>query len=700
MTNALSVFSDPRSVAVVGASADPSKWGYWLARGALRGQSRRTVHLVNAKSAVIEDAPSVPSLRDLPEAPELVVLCAPAATIPAVVEEALELGVRGFLGITAGIDSVHGEPGLERRLAERIRSGGARIIGPNCLGLYDAANQLELAWGTFEPGNLGIVSQSGQLGLEIAGLAVHAGLGVSRFVSVGNQVDVTAAHVLEDLVNHEATRAVVLYLESFADGRELVATMSRLRDAGKPVVVLTVGASEASRAAARSHTGALTASTDVVAAACRTAGAVLVETPAQAVDLAHLLLGSPLPRGRRVAIVSDSGGQGAIAADTLSREGLTVPKLSTATSESLAAFLPAAAAVRNPVDLAGAGEQDLNTYSRVVHLLLGSGEVDSVVLSGYFGTYGLDTPALVDRELEVVETLAGSVRRYDRPVVVHSMSHDSPAVQSMRAHAVPTLHTIDGVARSLGLAGDLYERKDAPAVGPVESTDATVGEVVAYLPARDLVASYGVSYPGGTGLRRVEELREAAQELTAPFVLKAGWLEHKTEVGGVAVGLADVDAVEAAFVEMSGRVGDGEYVLEEMDRRADVVELIVGARRDRSFGPLVLVGLGGVQAELYRDVEIALAPVTEQQALAMLKELRAFPMLQGWRGKPAVDITSAARTVAALSHLLAEDANVVECEINPLRVGPDGAIAVDALVITAASSDDSSATAVLTGATQ
>ncbi|MFF0370747.1 acetate--CoA ligase family protein [Micromonospora sp. NPDC005087] len=699
MSASLSVFSDPRCVAVVGASGDPAKWGYWLARGAMRGADRRSVYLVNGKSPTIEGVQSYASLRDLPEPPELVVLCAPAASIPAVVDEALALGATGFLGITAGIDAVHGEPGLERRLAARIRAAGARLVGPNCLGLYDAEHQLELAWGSFHPGSLGIVSQSGQLGLEIAGLAAHAGLGVSRFVSVGNQVDVTAADLLEDLVDHQPTKAVVLYLESFASGRDLVATMARLRAAGKPVVVLTVGTSEASRIAARSHTGALTVSTDVVAAACRAAGALLVETPAQAIDLAHLLVGSPLPRGHRVAVVSDSGGQGALAADILCREGLTVPRLSPALSDALAAVLPAAAALANPVDLAGAGEQDLDTYSRIVEMLLASDEVDAVVLSGYFGSYGSDTPALVDRELEVVEMLADSVRRHERPVVVHSMSHDSEAVQSMRAQAVPTLHTIDGVARSLGLAANLFDRvpdqlrEAAPAA-------VTVGEAALYLDGRDRIARHGVPYPRASAVASADHLRVAAAAMTGPFVLKADWLEHKSDVGGVVVGLADGEAAVGAFTDMSGRLGAGGYVLEEMDVRPDVVELIVGARRDRSFGPLVLVGLGGVQAELYRDVQLALAPVSEGQAKRMLESLRAYPMLQGWRGRPPVDVDAAARVVAAVSRLLAEEPDVVECEINPLRIAPDGALAVDALVLTALPSDDVAPDPVLTGANQ
>jgi acyl-CoA synthetase (NDP forming) len=680
-TTSLSVFSDPRSVAVIGASADPAKWGHWVARGALRGADRRDVHLVNARGAVIEGTRSVPSLAALGEAPELVVLCAPADTVPDIVDEALDRGVRGFLGITAGIDAVHG-PGAELRLAARIRAAGARLIGPNCLGVYDAAHELELAWGTFTPGNLAVVSQSGQLGLEIAGLAAHAGLGISRFVSLGNQVDVTAVDVLDDLLRHDATKAVIVYLESFADGRDLVAAMTRLRESGRPVVVLTVGASEASRLAARSHTGALTSATAVVTAACEAAGAVLVDTPVEAVDLAHLLLGSPFPQGRRVAVVSDSGGQGALASDTLSRHGLVVPRLRAETSARLSDILPAAAGVGNPVDLAGGGEKDLDTYARVVDILLRSDEVDAVVLSGYFGCYGAETPTLADRELEVIETLGGTVRRHGRPVLVHSMSHDSVAVRAMREKAVPTLHTIDAVARSLGLAADLAVPPRGLGAGPDgPSADLALAAPADYLTGRDRLEAYGVRYPRARAIRTREDVDAAVGALTAPFVLKAGWIEHRTDVGGVVVGLEGTAEVRHAFEDMHGRLGDGGFVLEEMDRRPDVVELIVGARRDPSFGPIVMVGMGGVLAEVYRDVRLGLAPVSDSQARAMLSSLQAFAVLEGWRGRPALDVGAAARVVSAVSRVLAEQSDIAECEINPLRVGVDGAVAVDALVI-------------------
>lgn len=682
MNGQLAVFSDPRSVAVVGASANPSKWGYWLARGALRGRTRRSVHLVNARGTTIDEVPTVTSLTDLAEAPELVVLSCPAATVPDVIDQALDMGTKGFLAITSGIDAAHAEPGLERRLAQDIRAAGARLVGPNCLGIYDAATDLELAWGRFRPGHVGVVSQSGQLGLEIAGLAAHDGLGISRFVSAGNQADVTVVELLDDLVDHPLTRTVIVYLESFSDGRALVASMARLRRAGKSVVVLTVGASRAARDAARSHTGALTTGTEVVAAACRAAGAVLAETPAQAVDLAHLLHGSTLPRGRRVGVVSDSGGQGALASDALERAGLLVPRLSVQAEQRVAGLLPVAAASGNPVDLAGAGEKDLGTYARVVDAVLATGEVDAVVLSGYFGRYGDDTPQLHDRELEAAADLAGSAAARGLPVVVHSMSADSDAVGSLRARGVPTMFRIDSVASSLGLAAELAT-SDPNDLGPVVAAPNGAGRALQYVGARDLLASYGIPFPRGEEVRTAEELRAAVRRLAAPVVLKAAWLEHKTESGGVRLGLRDGDAALAAYEQLHARLGAGDYVLEEQDVREGVVELIVGARRDPAFGPVVLVGLGGEQAELYRDVAVALAPVTVEDARRLLSSLRAYPLLQGWRGSPPVDLDAAAAAVAAVSRLLAVEPDIVECEVNPVRVGPDGALAVDALVLTA-----------------
>ncbi|MFI5658799.1 CoA-binding protein [Streptomyces sp. NPDC051684] len=246
----LDVFRTPRSVAVVGATDNPAKWGHWLARGALAGRHRRRVHLVNARGARVLGQPSHPSLDSLPEVPDLVAFAVPAAALATGVGHAVALGTPGLLAVTSGIE----DPAA---LTRTVRAGGSRLVGPNCLGLYDASAELELAWGRFTAGSLAVVSQSGQVGLEIAQLAAAAGVGVSRFVSVGSQLDVDAAEVLADLVDHDATRAVALYLESYGDGGSLLDALAALREAGKPVLLLTVGASTAARRAARSHTGAM-----------------------------------------------------------------------------------------------------------------------------------------------------------------------------------------------------------------------------------------------------------------------------------------------------------------------------------------------------------------------------------------------------------------------------------------------------------
>ncbi|WP_406142243.1 acetate--CoA ligase family protein [Streptomyces sp. NBC_01089] len=703
----LDAFRDPASIAVVGASGTPTKWGYWLARGALTGSARRTVHLVNARGGAVLGQETARSLRDLPDAPELVAFAVPGRALGAAVDEALALGVRGLLAITAGVDD-------ERGLGARVRAAGARLIGPNCLGMYDADVELDLVWGRFEPGSLAVVSQSGQLGLELAGLAADAGLGISRFVSVGSQADVTAHEVLTDLADHEATKVVALYLESFGDGRALIAALTALHRAGKPVLLLTVGASDAGRQAARSHTGAMTTATDIVDAACEAAGAVRAETPARLIAAAQLLVRAPRPAGRRVVVVTDSGGQGALAVDLASRAGLLVEPLPQAARNAIATGLPPQAATANPVDLAGGGEQDLGTYARVVDLVAASGGADAVLLSGYFGSYGRDIPAQQDRETEVALELSRSAARHRLPVLVHSMARTTTTTDVLRAAGVPTYADIETAVGALGTAARLTElgpsvRADGawadagvvqgadPAgnqVGnqpgdrwghrataePVAASPAAAPTGFGYLAARALLTGAGIPFPPALPVTDLAGLRRAAARLTAPYVLKADWLEHKSEHGGVAVGLADADALEAAYAEMSLRLGPGRYVVEQLDRRPHVVEMVVATRRDPSFGPVVVVGAGGTETELWRDSALTLAPCTHADALSLIERLRCAPLLHGWRGRPPADTGALADTVVRLSRLAAGQPGLLETELNPVRVAVDGLLAVDALI--------------------
>ncbi|MDG3014005.1 acetate--CoA ligase family protein [Speluncibacter jeojiensis] len=670
--HALSMFRDPASVAVVGASDDPAKWGYWLARGALLGRDRREVFLVNRGGGTVLGAPAYRTLSELPTAPELVALCVPPASVGGVVDEALALGGRGFLGITAGVPD-------EDAIAGRIRAAGARLVGMNSLGIVDAGTDLQLAWGGFASGDIAIVSQSGQLGSEIAGLAARAGMGISRFVSIGNQTDVSAVELLDDLVGDEHTRVVALYLESFAGGADLIGTLARLREAGKHTLLLTVGASDASTRLAHSHTGSMTSAVDIVDAAVRAAGAVRVHTPGEVVEVARLLAWSEPPAGPRIGIIGDSGGQTGIAADVAAAANLDVAEFSSPLSTRLAALLPAGAACSNPVDLAGAGEQDLTSYLSVVQDLLDSEETDSVLLTGYFGSYSVDNPAHAAQEVDLVARMAAAARRVRKPFVVHSMVVHGPAVDAMREHGLPVYPHIETAIRAVSAATSLATTPRSP---HVTATSGPALEGTGYVAAQEFLSGTGLRFPAGRVVRCEHDLAAVA-ELTAPYVLKASWLEHKSEAGGVRVGIADAEALRTEFTAMRARLGDGDYVVEEMDRRPDVVEVILGVRRDPDFGPVVLVGAGGTEAELHRDVAIEMAPVDRHTAHAMLRRLTSHPLLLGWRGRPAVDIEALVDLVVAVSEHAAAAPDVAEVEINPLRVGPDGALAVDALVVPA-----------------
>ena len=644
----------PSSVAVVGASRDPAKWGGLLARGALKGAHRRTVSLVNRNGGEILGTKAFPSLGDLPGPPELVVACVPAPLFEETVDAALDAGARAIIGISAGLG-----PEAERAVADRVRAAGALLLGPNCLGVYDRDAELDLApWVDFPPGSIGLIAQSGNLSLELGLLAEREGLGFSRFASLGNQADLEAAELLEEFAQHDGTHLIALYVEDFRDGR---AFARAAQEAGKPVVLLTVGESAAGLRAARSHTGALVSDLAAVDAACRAAGIVRVSTPRELVDAARALLHGRRLRGHRIAVVGDGGGHGVVAADVLGRVGLDLPVLSDSLARALAAELPETAATENPVDFAGGAEQDLTSFERVVRLLAASGEVDGLLLTGYFGGYGTDA------EQNVATALADATA--DVPLVVHSLYPESAAADVLRAEGSLVYGEIEQAARALAVLAPRPLRA-------IPDTCDGVGRVgEGYFPSRALVQSAGIPLAEARSVRTLEEARFAAEELVYPVVLKNLEREHKSEAGGVVLGIADAAELEAAFG------GPGDWSVERMASLADGIELIVGTRRDARFGPLLLVGLGGIYAELLSDVAVALAPVEPDEAEELLRSLRCAPLLNGARGRAPVDIGAAARAASALSHLAARAPWLAELEINPLLVTPSGVLGLDARLV-------------------
>jgi len=681
LTRDLRPLFDPRSVAILGASSDPAKWGNRLALGALRGEGRRAVYLVNRNGGEILERRAYPSLFELPEPPELVVVTVPETGFEEAVEASLDAGAKALVGITTGLGETGAEgQARERAVVERVREAGAVLLGPNCLGVFDADAELDLGWSELPGGSIGLVSQSGNLALELALLAADYGLGFSRFASLGNQADLEAAELVRELAEHGPTRVIALYCEDFRDGRAFARSAQAAVEAGKPVLLLTPGGSEASTRAALSHTGALVSDSTAVEAACRAAGIQRVATPRELVDLAQASLARNRPRGRRIAVVGDGGGHGIVAADVAVSLGLELPPLSEELSGRIASLLPPAAPTRNPVDFAGAGEQFLTVFEGVTKLLLESGEVDAALLTGYFGGYSDFSDDFRTREIEVAQGMARAVAESGRSLVVQSMYAGSPAVAELREAGIPVFREIEAAATALARLAENAERppRGVPAL-PQSAGGPPAGD--GYWEARTLLAEAGIEFVRARRVSTREEALAAAAELGFPLVLKALGLLHKSDAGGVALGLADDDQLERALSDMAARLASDAYSLESMAPLAEGVELIIGCRWDARFGPVALAGLGGVYAELLRDTAVALAPVGAGDAGELLHSLRGAPLFTGARGRPALDFRAAAGVLATVSRVAAEHPEIAEIEINPLLVMPEGALGLDARIV-------------------
>jgi acetate---CoA ligase (ADP-forming) len=670
---------EPDSVAILGASSDPAKWGHWLARGALRGEHRRHVYLVNRNGGQIFGRPAYRSLADLPGPAELVIVSLPSPVFEEAVDASLAAGARAIVAISAGLGEMGPEgKAREEAVVARVREHGAVLLGPNCLGVYDAGAEIDLASNSFEPGEIGVISQSGNLAIEMALLAAEVGLGLSRFASLGNQADLEVAELVAGFSEHERTRVIAVYCEDFRDGRAFVEAAQAARESGKAVLLITVGASEASAAAARSHTGALVSDLAAVDAACRAAGVVRVESPRELVDVASAFLSGQRVRGRRVAVCGDGGGHAVLASDLVTRAGLELPRLSPQTSGALAAVLPPTATAWNPVDMAGGGEQDLSSFGKVVSTLLRSGEVDTVLLTGYFGGYGQLTEDFSAQEVASAEAMLGALDGA-AALLVHTMYWRAPCAWRLREGNVPVFRD---VAAAIDALARLVEWTTAspPPVSSLPEPAPPVGEV-GYFKARALLAGAGIRFAEARPVSTREDAREAATELGYPVVLKALGTLHKSDGGGVVLGLQDEAALDAAFDDLTRRLAPPSFSLEATAPVHQGLELIVGARRDPRFGPVLAVGVGGVFAEIVRDVGVALAPTSEDEAAALMRGLRAAPLLAGARRRPPLDVAAAARAAAALSRVAAEHPELAAIEINPLLVLSDGCVGLDARMV-------------------
>lgn len=694
----------PRSVAVIGAGRDRAGLGHRVLRNLVAGGFHGPVYPVNPHAPAVAGLTAYPSVDAVPGEIDFAVIAVPA---PAVVDAARACARRGAHALVV-ISAGFAETGAEgaRREAELVRvarHAGMRLVGPNCLGICntDPAVRLDATFFASRPvrGPMAVASQSGAVGAVLVDRAGELGLGISSFVSLGNKADVSGNDLLLYWERDPVTEVIGLYLESFGNPRKF-ARIARRISARKPIIVVKSGTSAAGSRAVSSHTAAAASPDVAVDALLRRAGVVRVPTLQAMLDVARLLVHQPLPRGRRVAIVGNSGGPGALAADACDAAGLTVPELEAKTQGGLRACLGATATVRDPVDLTADG--DARRHEAALDRILADAGVDAV-LAVYTPPFGSGTEA-------TSAAIARAAARADKPVVVCLLGHDGAITPTggpgpgrvVPAYAFPE-QAVAALAHATWYAEHrerLAEPGEQPPMEPVEQPPRGVnreaaqaivaGELAAQPAGRwldpatagRLLRCYGLEVIESVTADGPETAADAAAFLGFPVALKASGprLVHKSDVGGVRLGLATPGEVAAAYREMAAALGEAMTHAVVQPMVTGGVEIVIGAVEDPSFGPLVMFGMGGVATELLGDRTFQVAPLTRADAAEMVRALRCSPLLFGYRGRPPVKVAALEETLLRVA-LLADDLpEVAELDLNPVIASARHAAIVDVKV--------------------
>jgi acetate---CoA ligase (ADP-forming) len=684
VTASLRPFFEPRTVAVVGASRRRGSIGGELFRNIVAGDFAGAAYPVNRDGEPVAGVRAYASIEEIPDEVDLAVISLPAGAVQEAAEHALRKGVRALVVISAGFAEV-GSEGAERqeRLLALVRAHGARLIGPNCLGIAVAGPSLNATFAarSAPSGNIGFSSQSGALGLALLEAAEARGLGLSAFVSIGNKADVSSNDLLEWWEDDPATGVVLLYLESFGNPRRF-GRLARRVARRKPILALKSGTTATGQRAASSHTAALAGSEAAVDALFRQAGVIRAPSLEELIDVAALLSSQPETKGRRVAVLTNAGGLGILCADACEAAGLEVGELSAATREKLAALLSPEASVANPVDMLGGATAA--TYAEALPLLLADPQVDAAI--------ALFVPTVTATAEEVAAAVADASREAaaDKPVLAVVMTASGiPAALRQRGGRVAAFAYPESAARALGRAASRAEwlRRPHGTVPVLEGIDRPEADRVveralaaggdAWLEpaqARDLLRAYGIVVVEERLAGSADETVAAAREVGFPVVVKtAAPGAHKTETGGVALDLPDEDAVRAAAARIGGPV-----LVQPMVR--DGAELLAGLVQDPVFGPLVAFGPGGVLAELIGEAAFRIAPLTDVDAEELVTGGKAGRLVRGFRGAPPADAGALADLVQRLARLGEDLPAVAELDLNPVLARPDGYVAVDARV--------------------
>lgn len=694
-------FLFPNSVAIIGATSAAYKSGgrRWLSL--IEANSGARLYPINMSADGLNGYKAYRSLRDLPEPVDLAAIVVPSAHVARVVEDCTATGVGAVVMISAGF----GETGPEGRaeeiqFAQRVRAGGGRMLGPNSAGVFGATGGVNLLGWAVPKGGIGLITQSGNMALTFTNYARVKRTGFASILAVGNGADLRLSEVVDMLLADDATRCLLIYCEGFAegDGRRLV---DLLRRAGgvKPVVMLKPGATEAGKQAALSHTGTLAGDAAIAEAALADVGVVIAEEAEEAFDLAHALAMGRRLAGRGIAVLSDGGGHATIVSDCAGRRGLTLAKFSPATAARLREILPMRAGIDNPVDFAGMAESDPGCVPLALAACLADPGVAGVVFAGHFGGYHLMTGheptqlKVAAEEVAAAHDMAVAVRASDKPFILHSEHAERglATLEPIFRADVPVYGGLEAAAKAMaalaiGIAADAQTERHvepAPSTGPH-------GRVLLEPEARQRLVAAGIAVPAWHVATTVAEARAAFAALAglgaAKVVLKliSDRAVHKSDVGGVLLDIGSPDAAAKGLrhlMALARELGDDRATVLVTGMIDKGPECLVGARHDPQFGPVVLVGTGGILVELVGDVASRLAPFDSALAAELIGRTKVGRLLAGYRGAAAGDRQALGDLVAAVSRFAAGAPDLLELDLNPVIVNATGAHIADARIV-------------------
>jgi acetyl coenzyme A synthetase (ADP forming)-like protein len=699
----LGVLFAPRSVAVIGATSRAGSVGQAVFANVFTHGYAGVVYPVNPRAASVMSVKAFPSVLDIPDQVDLSIIIVPGPLVPGVMEECGKKGIKAAIVITAGFKELGGA-GVEQEhlVLEAARKNGIRLLGPNCLGIINTDPQVCLN-GSFArlmpaTGNIALVSQSGAVGVAALEYAQGEGIGLSKFVSVGNKADLNENDFLAYLKDDPLTDVIMFYLEDLADPKrffQLAREITGETGNKKPILAVKSGRTAAGARAASSHTGALAGSDEAYDALFAQCGVLRVESLEELFDYALAFSTQPLPRGNRVAIVTNAGGLGIMTTDAAERYGLSIAEFSEETVARLKAGLPPAANLHNPVDVLGDARED--RYRIALEGVLADDNVDGVIV--------ISTPQLMTNLAAIASTVAEVTPGYHKPTLVCQMAlGEIEATLAIWSKAkLPHYHFPEEAARSLGAMAryaanihrDKYEVKtfadvDRDKVKEVLHRVKAAGRKFVLEPeAHEIFQAYGFPVAPFVWAQSEEQAVQAAADLGYPVALKivSPDVIHKFDVGGVKLNLASGDAVRRAYGEIlaslarthPGAAIQGMLVQKMMPQGR---ETILGMTRDPHFGPLLMFGLGGTFVEVFRDVTFSLAPISEDWALKMIQGLKGFRILQSFRGEPPADLAAIVTSLERLSQMVLDFAELKELDINPFMVFDEGqgAAVVDARI--------------------